>query len=366
MASWGNIALITALVLIVGAILCAVWWWVPKLQMHGLTFENDKDYAATEDNFRKTVGQVIGGAAVLVGALFAYLQFSQQQDMATREALRQQNTANEQLKTQQDAAARQQEAATKQLAAQQKASENSLKASQNLLISNQVSKGFEQLAGAKIAMRLGGIYALEGVMNTSPEYHQPVLEALCAFVRDGAKDQTGEGPPATDIQAAFTVIARRGPGQGSVNLEAARLPKSASIMGDADLSGANLRGANLSGAALILANLSEANLSGANLSGAKLSFAILRGAKLNGADLSGAKLNGAELSGGADLSGAKLNGADLSGGADLTRANLTRANLSGADLSDAQNLTQVQLDHACGKPKALPAGLRLDKPCPAP
>ena len=31
--------------------------------------------------------------------------------------------------------------------------------------------------------RLGGLYALEGVMNTSSDYHQPVLEALCAFVR---------------------------------------------------------------------------------------------------------------------------------------------------------------------------------------
>jgi len=77
MAGWGNIALITLLILAVGAILSAVWWWVPKRQMRGLTFENDKDRAATEDNFRKTVGQVIGGAAVLVGALLAYLQFSQ-------------------------------------------------------------------------------------------------------------------------------------------------------------------------------------------------------------------------------------------------------------------------------------------------
>jgi hypothetical protein len=49
------------------------------------------------------------------------------------------------------------------------------KAAHDLLISNQVSKGFEQLAGEKIEMRLGGIYALEGVMNdqTSPQYHQP-------------------------------------------------------------------------------------------------------------------------------------------------------------------------------------------------
>ena len=63
-------------------------------------------------------------------------------------------------------------------------------------------------------MRLGGIYALEGVMNTSEQYHQPVLEALCAFVRDSTKPSTGEEPPATDLQAALTVISRRKKGRG--------------------------------------------------------------------------------------------------------------------------------------------------------
>jgi hypothetical protein len=58
-------------------------------------------------------------------------------------------------------------------------------------------------------VRLGGIYALEGVMNTSEQYHQPVLEALSAFVRDSTQAATGDGPPATDIQAALTVIGRR-------------------------------------------------------------------------------------------------------------------------------------------------------------
>ena len=50
----------------------------------------------------------------------------------------------------------------------------------------QMSKGFQQLAGKEIEMRLGGIYALEAVMNSSEQYHQPVLEALCAFVRQKA------------------------------------------------------------------------------------------------------------------------------------------------------------------------------------
>jgi hypothetical protein len=115
-----------------------------------LQIRDPKARADVEDNFRKTVGQVLGGAAVLIaaglGAGFAYLQFSQQQQ-----------------------------------------------ASHELLISNQVAKGFEQLGSDKEVVRLGGIYALEGVMNTSEQYHQPVLEALSAFVRDNTRNEKGDG-----------------------------------------------------------------------------------------------------------------------------------------------------------------------------
>ena len=180
-----------------------LWWRLPKRQVRGLDIQihDPKARADTEDNFRKTVGQALGGAAVLIGAGAAYLQFTQQQQ-----------------------------------------------ASRDLLISNQVAKGFEQLAGKETTMRLGGIYALEGVMNTSSEYHQPVLEALCAFVREGTIGMIVNETPATDIQAALTVIGRRKEGAGRVDLSRAIVPR-------ADLRGANLSGADLSGA----------NLSGANL-----------------------------------------------------------------------------------------------------
>jgi hypothetical protein len=140
-----------------------LWWRLPKRQVDRLSLKirDPKARADVEDNFRKTIGQLLGGAAVLLGTGLAYIQFSQQQQT----------------------------------------SQQQLQASRDLLISNQVSKGFEQLGNEKIVVRLGGIYALEGVMNTSEEYHQPVLEALSAFVRDGTRTDTGDGPPATDIQA---------------------------------------------------------------------------------------------------------------------------------------------------------------------
>jgi uncharacterized protein YjbI with pentapeptide repeats len=294
------IAIVVLALVSLAAIVAVIWWlwWrLPQRQVAKLTLWETKARADTEDNFRKTAGQALGGAAVLIGAVVAYLQFTQQQQ-----------------------------------------------ASHDLLISNQVSKGFEQLASDKITERLGGIYALEGVMNTSDQYHKPVLEALCAFVRESTTRQKGpltvllealfaapregtaeqaEKKPPNDIQAALTVIGRRKAGPGGVNLAGAHIPH-------ADLNGADLSRADLNGADLSDAFLHDANLSGAGLSGA-------------------------------DLSGAWLRGADLSG-AFLIYAHLNNADLSGADLSTI-NLTQAELDKACGKPKTPPPGLTLDKPC---
>jgi hypothetical protein len=286
------------------------WWRLPKRQVDRLRLQirDPKARADIEDNFRKTVGQLIGGATVLIaaglGAGFAYLQFSQQQQT-----------------------------------------------SHELLISNQVGKGFEQLGSDKDIVRLGGIYSLEGVMKTSEQYHQPILEALCAFVRDGTRNQ-GDRPLATEIQAALTVIGRRSAGTE------ARV-----WFGLVDLTGAHIPGASLSHA-----KLTGAKLRGADLRGAKLSHADLSGAELVEADLSGADLTGADLSNTillqTNLSNAWLINADLSGallsfgGAD---AKLSASLLEGADLSGAA-VSQTQLDKACGTKVKLNSGLTL-KPC---
>ena len=231
---------------------------------------------------------MLGGAAVLIGAGAAYLQFTQQQQ-----------------------------------------------ASRDLLISNQVSKGFEQLAGTETAMRLGGIYALEGVMNApSSQYRVPVLEALCAFVRDSttrhqvtlttflaalfpaAHDKTagnGNDAPATDVQAALTVIGRRNnPELGSVNLAGANIP------------GAVLRPRRISKAPTSSGRISKAPPPG------RISNAPLRGASRT----------------------RRPPGAHLEG------ANLCEAHLEGADLRAADGLTQAQIEAAYGDAATqLPEGL---------
>jgi hypothetical protein len=276
--------------------------------------------------FRKTAGQLLGGAAVLIGAGVAYVQFTEQQ-----------RTSREQFLGQQQAA-------------------------RDLLISNQVAKGFELLGHKdkdEITLRLGGIYALEGLMNTSREYHQPVLEALCAFVRDYTKNKADDTPPTTDVQAALTVIGRREAGDGLVDLSGTHISKA--FLFQANLSQANLSAANLSGASLGNAQLSNAMLYGANLSGAFLNAANLSHADLSHADLRGAELRGANLTG-AFLSDANLSGADMSG-AFLSGANLNGADLSGVVLRLARSLVQSQLDIACGDEKTQ-LDSRTIKPCP--
>jgi uncharacterized protein YjbI with pentapeptide repeats len=335
-----------------------------------LTVYDPKARADVEDNFRKTITQLLGGAAVLIGAGAAYYGTLQTLQINKDQAQRSEQAAHD------------------------------------LLISNQVSKGFEQLGSDKIVVRLGGIYALEGVMNTSEQYHLPVLEALSAFVRDGTRTGKSDGPPTTDIQAALTVIGRRAAIMfGSPDFANAHIPKALltrADLTDANLIGTDLTGAQLMGAVLNGANLTGANLKGAILFGASLNNAILdytdltgadlyvanltgphiveisanphgpnlTNADLTGADLTGALLFGANLNGanliGAKLAGAKLiagslNGAKL-GGADLTNTDLGGAYLNDADLRGAK-ITQAQLDKACGTDAKLGPGLTL-KPCP--
>jgi uncharacterized protein YjbI with pentapeptide repeats len=325
----------------VAALLWLGWWRFPKRQVDRLrlSVRDPKARADIEDNLRKTIGQLIAGFAVLIGAGFAYLQFTQQQQTSQQQFIQQQQ------------------------------------ASRDLLISNQVAKGFEQLGSDKVVVRLGGIYALEGVMNNSEQYHQPVLEALSEFVRDGTRTEKSNGPPATDVQAALTVIGRRKAiGTGTPDLAHANIPKA--VLSGADLRGADLSDTNLSGSNLTGADLTVAVLNGANLSDANLSSTFQthitssigysrvsrggRAANLTNASLLNADLRGANLSG-ANLSVAYLIGAHLSG-ADLSHANLTGAHLNGADLIGA-TVTQAQLDQACGTDVKLDPGLTI-KPCP--
>jgi hypothetical protein len=238
-------------------------------------------------------------------------------------------------------------------------------------VTDRYTKAIEQLGSKELDVRIGGIYALEGVARDSATDHPTVMEVLTAFVREHSREpwpppdsprttwitwrgrfrsggQPQERSTRPDIQAAVTVLGRR---------DARRDIKPIQLNG-ADLTSADLRDAKLGGADLTEATLRDADLTRADLTGA-----TLRDVDLTRADLTEAVPRSADL-GGADLTEATLRSVDLRGAdlhattltsATLTRANLTGAFVGGADLTEATlaaailrdaDLTRARLFHA--------------------
>jgi uncharacterized protein YjbI with pentapeptide repeats len=277
-----------------------------------------------------------------------------------------------------------------QLSAAIRASHDQLKLSEQGQFTDRYTRAVDQLDDQRaVAVRLGGLYALERIARDSPDDRKAVAEVFCAYVRTAprpkapaaaeeafppgplATDAAPVGAPATelaaltqrapDVQAAVTILGRwwerlhepppvldlRDADLRGAHLDGARL-QDAILVGaqlqDAGLGGAQLQGANLRGAQLQGANLRGAQLQGvvlqdaqlqrANLGGAQLRYAMLDGARLQQADLNGAQLRRADLRG-AQLQRAKLGGAQLQG-ANLGGAQLHNATLDGAQLQDAQ------------------------------
>jgi uncharacterized protein YjbI with pentapeptide repeats len=253
------------------------------------------------------------------------------------------------------------------------------------------TKAIEQLGSKELDVRIGGIYALEGVARDSARDHPTVMEVLTAFVREHSREpwpppdsprttwitwrgrfraggQPQERFTRPDIQAAVTVLGRRdarrdtqpmhlhGADLTGADLRAAHLGGAdftEATLRDTDLTGADLAGADLRDADLTRADLTEATPRRADLGGADLTEATLRSADLRGADLHATTLTSATLTR-ADLTGAFLGGADLTEatlagailrGADLTRARLFHADLTRADLGGA-TLTEATLTGA--------------------
>ena len=121
------------------------------------------------------------------------------------------------------------------------------------------------------------------------------------------------------------------------------------------MDGARLENEDLTNSMLAGVRLKKAKLKGANFDTAMLAGADLRDADLEYANLKRAMLLGANLSG-ANLVNANFEEANLLG------ASLERARIEGASFKNAF-VNQDQINEACGKPRALPQGLKAPKPC---
>ena len=221
----------------------------------------------------------------------------------------------------------------------------------------------EQLADARLEMRVGGVYGLEQLDRESAQQHWPIIDVLCAFVRTRAAWEPGrprQARPPADIQAALTVLGRRrrvaeqevaldlqhtdlrGADLNGSHLERAVLR--GAHLESASLQAAHLEAADLRGAILAQADLVEAYLMGADLRESHLECAYLVDAHLEGADLGGAFLGGAFL-GGAYLESADLSGAHLEG-AYFHKAHLEGASLSGAKVTHAIGLRRDESERS--------------------
>ncbi|MFF4804034.1 pentapeptide repeat-containing protein [Streptomyces sp. NPDC001351] len=226
-------------------------------------------------------------------------------------------------------------------------------------ITERFTKALERLGSEHQYVRIGGILALEQIVQDAPE--QAATDAarvLGHFIRDRAPKAVPTKPvlnlhesalsttpavaeklpdvPDADVQAALTALTRA---ESRTHVDPREV---------LNLVGLHLAGARLSHAELTWADLSEATLTNADLREATLTHADLHGTTLTGAYLHGATLTGAYLAN-ATLTRAHLREATLTKailiGATLTEANLAEATLTKANLAEA-TLTEADLSGA--------------------
>ena len=222
------------------------------------------------------------------------------------------------------------------------------------LSNERYQRGAEMLGSPVLAVRLGGIYALQSLAEEHPEnYHIQIMRLFCAFVRTPPCSENDPTPFFTldpelgdlpilreDVQTIISVIGFRGTFEKDIEAENGyRLDLRGAVLAGAELNDADFAAAHFEGATLFHANLNRARLEDARLDRARLECSELSGAKCAKASFYTAQLWGcvarcADLSG-ADFFGANLRDADL-GSAKLTGSDMRATNLLSARLSDAE------------------------------
>lgn len=295
-ASWVAVAGLSGLVAILLILIIASVLAIPSYLVHrdlgqSVTDLNPQELAKAKNDVRATLLQGIAGLLLVAGAVATWRQL---------------RTSRDQLRLDREGQ-----------------------------ITDRFAKAIEQLGDTKLEVRLGGLYALERIANSSEVDRRAIIDVLTSYVRDHSPwppkevnpvvDKDSRPPPlrvrAADVQAAMTVLGRE-----------AVLAWGASSL---DLDYVDLREAHLIGATLTGANLRRTNLRGAHLYKSQLDGAFLMHVDLRYAELDQA-----------DLRGAHLQAADL-----RETKNIHDAYLTGAGIDEA-----TQWPHGFGKEDAIAAG----------
>ncbi|WP_159041093.1 pentapeptide repeat-containing protein [Streptomyces sp. CFMR 7] len=235
-------------------------------------------------------------------------------------------------------------------------------------VTDRFIKALERLGSEELYVRIGGVLALEQIIQDAPDQTAHAVQVLNVFLRrrapghheatstTGRRDRItvarqaarrGSGSvvsstphpdrPEADVGCALRVLSRpevRKHISPHQKLDLSVLHLEGATFDEADLAGATFHGANLTNVGLVGANLTGAWFIGANLTRAALVDADLASALLDGADLTCTVLAGTNCTGarfdGADLTGALLYGADLRKATGLTVEQVLAARLSPA------------------------------------
>ncbi|MFJ4884606.1 pentapeptide repeat-containing protein [Streptomyces sp. NPDC088731] len=235
-------------------------------------------------------------------------------------------------------------------------------------VTERFTKALERLGSDEIYVRIGGVLALEQIVQDAPEQATHAAQVLYAFTREraprvGRHDTTTavraarrkarnkrpsvdasprpSSSPSADVQAALTALTR--PASRRHVDSRLQIDLSGFHLAGVQLNGADMRGINLSGADLEDADLSECLLAGVNMEGSNLRDASLEDADLENVNLRMADLTRANLMR-ANLRFAKIEKAKLCK-AELMSAQLQEAQAFAADLTEA-SLRLADLTHA--------------------
>ena len=201
-----------------------------------------------------------------------------------------------------------------------RAAERTVEVAQEGQITERFTRAIEQLGNrGSLAIRLGGIFALERIAQDSKKDHWQVMEVLTAYVREkSAYDEHMPSiqPVTTDIQDTLTVLGRR---KAEYDKPGGRLDLSRTHLQGVRLADANLQHATFTGA-----NLGQAVFYRVNFDGAVFQSAVLQGANFEKSTLTRTYFQRATLL------ATKIQGADI----------------RNADLSEASYLEHEQVDSA--------------------
>ncbi|WP_157996800.1 pentapeptide repeat-containing protein [Streptomyces otsuchiensis] len=158
-------------------------------------------------------------------------------------------------------------------------------------VTDRFTKALERLSSDEVYVRIGGVLAMEQIVQDAPDQGEHAARVLNAFVRRHAPDAA-----ATALDAAQ--LPKKPEEQVQEALRALTVKRSwrGGRHRPVDLAGLHLKGAQLQGA----------YLQGALVKGATLAEADLRGANLKGADLADTDLTRANLSTARGLEEAQL------------------------------------------------------------